>query len=283
MGSAKHGPIQFHDWPSRIEPIRLKWPYGRPRAHRSLPRTPARRLAWTGQRLRGARRTHPPAHRRRAHRRRHPAARRARPRRAARPQPHHGDRRLSPAPRARAPAQRARLGQCRRLPGAPAMLPAPLETEYIDFSKAAPPALPWLPDVAQAGRRRAPGPPRRRGLRPDRHARPAAAIADRYTARGLPTTPEQIMVTIGAQHAIALLSRALIGRATGPSPRSPSTRTPTRPSVQQGLAWCRSPSARAKPATTTAMETAGLVQASATRTRSRPTSSPTSTTRPAAP
>ena len=39
-----------------------------------------------------------------------------------------------------------------------------------------------------------------------------AAIADRYTVRGLPTTPEQIMVTIGAQHAIALLSRALVGR-----------------------------------------------------------------------
>ena len=40
-------------------------------------------------------------------------------------------------------------GSVARLPGAPAMLPAPLETEYIDFSKAAPPALPWLPDVAR--------------------------------------------------------------------------------------------------------------------------------------
>ncbi|HKH08292.1 MAG TPA: PLP-dependent aminotransferase family protein, partial [Agromyces sp.] len=39
-----------------------------------------------------------------------------------------------------------------------------------------------------------------------------AAIADRYTERGLPTSAEQIMVTIGAQHAIALLSRALVGR-----------------------------------------------------------------------
>ncbi|WP_454048339.1 MocR-like transcription factor YczR [Cellulomonas sp. Marseille-Q8402] len=31
------------------------------------------------------------------------------------------------------------------------------------------------------------------------------AIADRYTARGTPTTPDQVLVTTGAQHAIALL------------------------------------------------------------------------------
>ncbi|MCV7176399.1 MocR-like transcription factor YczR [Mycolicibacterium sphagni] len=31
------------------------------------------------------------------------------------------------------------------------------------------------------------------------------AIAERYCARGLPTTPEQVMVTSGAQHAIALI------------------------------------------------------------------------------
>ncbi len=32
-----------------------------------------------------------------------------------------------------------------------------------------------------------------------------AAVADRYTARGTPTTPDQVLVTTGAQHAIALL------------------------------------------------------------------------------
>jgi DNA-binding transcriptional MocR family regulator len=88
-------------------------------------------------------------------------------------------------------------GSVTRLPGAPSMLPALPETDYIDFSKAAPTALPWLPEVA----RQPIGTPALR-----------AAIADRYTARGLPTSPEQIMVTIGAQHAIALLSRALVGR-----------------------------------------------------------------------
>lgn len=36
-----------------------------------------------------------------------------------------------------------------------------------------------------------------------------AAIAARYAARGLPTTPEQVLVTSGAQHALGLLVRLL--------------------------------------------------------------------------
>jgi DNA-binding transcriptional MocR family regulator len=49
-----------------------------------------------------------------------------------------------------------------------------------------------------------------------------AAIADRYAERGLPTTPDQIIVTTGAQSAIALVARALVARgdrayAEGPS------------------------------------------------------------------
>ncbi|PYY48116.1 PLP-dependent aminotransferase family protein [Curtobacterium sp. MCPF17_050] len=39
-----------------------------------------------------------------------------------------------------------------------------------------------------------------------------AAIAERYTARGLPTSPSEVIVTVGAQHAIALLARVLVGR-----------------------------------------------------------------------
>ncbi|MFD4421172.1 PLP-dependent aminotransferase family protein [Agromyces sp. NPDC058484] len=103
-------------------------------------------------------------------------------------------------------------GSVARLPGAPAILPAPLETEYIDFSKAAPPALPWLADVARQAVDDLPAYLGDAGFDPIGTPALRAAIADRYTARGLPTTPEQIMVTIGAQHAIALLSRALIGR-----------------------------------------------------------------------
>lgn len=37
------------------------------------------------------------------------------------------------------------------------------------------------------------------------------AIADRYRRRGLPTTPDQIVVTCGAQHAFALVLRLLTG------------------------------------------------------------------------
>lgn len=103
-------------------------------------------------------------------------------------------------------------GSVARLPGAPAILPAPLETEYIDFSKAAPPALPWLTEVARQAVDDLPAHLGDPGFDPIGTPDLRAAIADRYTARGLRTTPDQIMVTIGAQHAIALLSRAIVGR-----------------------------------------------------------------------
>ena len=103
-------------------------------------------------------------------------------------------------------------GSVARLPGAPSTLPAPPDAEYIDFSKAAPPALPWLPEIARAALADLPGQLGDSGFDPIGTPALRAAIADRYTRRGLPTTPEQIMVTIGAQHAIALLSRAIIGR-----------------------------------------------------------------------
>src|SRR6476469_8499813 len=38
-----------------------------------------------------------------------------------------------------------------------------------------------------------------------------AAVADRFTARGLPTRPDQVLVTSGAQHAFALVLAALAG------------------------------------------------------------------------
>ncbi|KUF08149.1 PLP-dependent aminotransferase family protein [Leucobacter sp. G161] len=48
------------------------------------------------------------------------------------------------------------------------------------------------------------------------------AIADRYTARGLPTTAEQIMVTLGAQHANFLVARTLLRRGDRSLIESPS-------------------------------------------------------------
>ncbi|WP_438853746.1 MocR-like transcription factor YczR [Agromyces sp. M3QZ16-3] len=103
-------------------------------------------------------------------------------------------------------------GSVARLPGAPAVLPVPPAADYVDFSKAALPALPWLADVARDAVDDLPAHLGDSGFDPIGIPRLRTAIADRYSARGLPTDPEQVMVTLGAQHAIALLSRALIGR-----------------------------------------------------------------------
>jgi len=57
-----------------------------------------------------------------------------------------------------------------------------------------------------------------------------AAIADRYTARGLPTRPEEIVVTTGAQQACDLLARILVGRGD-----SVMLERPTYPHVLSAL------------------------------------------------
>jgi len=56
------------------------------------------------------------------------------------------------------------------------------------------------------------------------------AIADRYTAQGLPTDADEILVTIGAQHAIGLLSRVLVARGD-----RVVIETPTYPHAQRAL------------------------------------------------
>ncbi|WP_440311779.1 MocR-like transcription factor YczR [Leucobacter chromiireducens] len=48
------------------------------------------------------------------------------------------------------------------------------------------------------------------------------AIAERFTRRGLATSPEQIMVTLGAQHAIFLVARTLLARGDRALIESPS-------------------------------------------------------------
>jgi len=88
----------------------------------------------------------------------------------------------------------------------------PLETDMIDLSKA---SLPPVPQVADAAVRAAALLPSFLGdsgfdvvgklvLR--------RALADRFTARGLPTDPDEILVTNGAQSAIALIARTLLTR-----------------------------------------------------------------------
>lgn len=103
-------------------------------------------------------------------------------------------------------------GSVARMPrGAPAL--AAVESGGIlDFSKATMPALPGLPDVAALAAADLGAHLASSGFDPVGIPELRSAIADRYRARGLSTDPDQIMVTIGAQHAIALLARVLVGR-----------------------------------------------------------------------
>lgn len=103
-------------------------------------------------------------------------------------------------------------GSMVRLPGAGPGLPPDPQGGILDFSKATMPALPGLSDVAALAAAELPRHLGGSGFDPVGIPELRAAIADRYAARGLPTEPEQIMVTLGAQHAIALLARVLIGR-----------------------------------------------------------------------
>ena len=93
---------------------------------------------------------------------------------------------------------------------------------YLDFSKASLPAIPAVADAARRAAAELPAYLGESGFDPIGAFVLRAALADRYTARGLPTEPEQIMITIGAQHAIALLSRTLLARGDSALVESPS-------------------------------------------------------------
>lgn len=102
--------------------------------------------------------------------------------------------------------------------GSRVTLPAPpprgsIPSIAADFARAVPPPVEGLAEiVAEASGRMLstlsePGFDLwgREGLR--------QAIADRYTQRGVPTSVDQIVITVGAQHAIALLAHTLLARA----------------------------------------------------------------------
>ncbi|GAB3541871.1 PLP-dependent aminotransferase family protein [Arthrobacter tecti] len=113
--------------------------------------------------------------------------------------------------------------------GSVAMLPAgePVAAELpgqglLDFSKAALPAAHQLADAATRAAASLPAFLGSPGYDPVGLPQLRQAIADRYAARGLPTDPSRIMVTIGAQHAIALLSRVLLDRSDTAVVETPS-------------------------------------------------------------
>ncbi|AYF97700.1 MocR-like transcription factor YczR [Protaetiibacter intestinalis] len=82
----------------------------------------------------------------------------------------------------------------------------------LDFSKASLPSLPAVAQAAQAAVERLPSFLGDSGFDPFGLLVLRRAIADRYTERGLPTDPEQLMITVGAQSAIHLVARTLLSR-----------------------------------------------------------------------
>jgi DNA-binding transcriptional MocR family regulator len=82
----------------------------------------------------------------------------------------------------------------------------------LDFSKATMPAIPAVANAALLAAEQLPRYLGESGFDPFGLPVLREALAARYTQRGLATNPDQIMVTVGAQHAITLITRALLGR-----------------------------------------------------------------------
>ncbi len=102
--------------------------------------------------------------------------------------------------------------------GSVAQLPfrplAPLDprTELLDFSKATMPAAAEVVAAAHWAAQELRAYLGESGFDPVGLPILREALAQRYTVRGLPTTADQIMVTVGAQHAISLIARTILAR-----------------------------------------------------------------------
>ena len=96
----------------------------------------------------------------------------------------------------------------RHAPWVPAV---PDDEDALDLALASPEACPEVPAAMAAALEWLPAYLHGHGY--DSYGLPVLreAVARRYTSRGLPTTPGQIFVTGGAQHALDLLLRCLVG------------------------------------------------------------------------
>ncbi|MFJ7288146.1 MULTISPECIES: MocR-like transcription factor YczR [unclassified Curtobacterium] len=104
----------------------------------------------------------------------------------------------------------------------PERLGGVVDDDLLDLRKAALHAAPGLAEAVEHAMRHVPA--ALAGIGYDTVGDPGlrAAIAERYADRGLPTDPSQIVVTIGAQHAIALLARVLVRRGDAVVVESPT-------------------------------------------------------------
>ncbi len=99
-----------------------------------------------------------------------------------------------------------------RLPGRPGDLPIPSRRDIIDLSRATSSAIPGVHLAAQRALERLPARLGTDGYELSGLPELRRALAERFTTRGLPTTPDQIAVTSGSQSAISLLARVFVAR-----------------------------------------------------------------------
>lgn len=92
----------------------------------------------------------------------------------------------------------------------------------LDLSKATLPAIPLIAEAAREAAELLPAHLHESGFDPVGLRVLRQAIADRYTARGLPTEADEIMITLGAQHAIALIARTVLSRGDRALVEAPS-------------------------------------------------------------
>lgn len=113
-------------------------------------------------------------------------------------------------------------GSVVRLPSRGVYVPDPASTGHLDFSKATLPAVPAVAGAAERAAALLPSFLDESGFDPVGLRVVRQAIADRYAARGLPTDADEVLVTVGAQHAIGLLARTLLARGDRALVESPS-------------------------------------------------------------
>lgn len=110
----------------------------------------------------------------------------------------------------------ARPGPAGGVPGRPgpagAWVPGPTEPGVLDLAHAAPSAPPQVAAAFAAALTDLPGLLPGHGYHPYGLPELRERIAARYTARGLPTTPEQVLVTAGGLHGVSVAVAALVPR-----------------------------------------------------------------------
>jgi DNA-binding transcriptional MocR family regulator len=103
-------------------------------------------------------------------------------------------------------------GSIVRLPSRSEAAEPLVEAGMIDLSKATLPPVPQIADATTRAAALLPSFLGDSGFDPVGQRVLRQALADRFTARGLPTAPDEILITLGAQHAIGLIARTLLAR-----------------------------------------------------------------------